>query len=95
MVREKYMRAFCKYYPSIVLTGKLQKLIDASSVGKKCFYKVIKNAFKTKGLTVVFPVRAPAWVAGQVPSRGRPRCNHMLMFLSLSFSFLSPLSGNQ
>ena len=31
-----------------------------------------------------FPVRAHAWVAGQVPSRGRVRSNHTLMFLSSS-----------
>ena len=37
-----------------------------------------------------FPVRACAWVAGQVPSRGRTRDNHTLMFLSLSPSL--PLS---
>ena len=30
--------------------------------------------------------RADAWVAGQVPDRKRTRGNHMLMFLSLSFS---------
>ena len=47
---------------------------------------------QTKGSLVRFPVRAHAWVAGQVPSRGCMRGNHTLMFLSLSFSFLSPLS---
>ena len=36
-----------------------------------------------------------AWVAGQLPSEGRSRGNHTLMFLSLSFSFLSPLSKNK
>ena len=44
----------------------------------------------TKRLLVRFPVRAQAWVVGQVPSRGRVRGNHTLMFLSLSFSFPSP-----
>ena len=34
------------------------------------------------------PVRVHAWVLGQVPSRGRVRGNHTLMFLSLP----SPLS---
>ena len=38
------------------------------------------------------PIRAQAWVAVQVPSRGHMRGNHTLMFLSLSFSFPSPLS---
>ena len=40
---------------------------------------------------VRFPVRAHAWVAGQVPSRGHARGNHPLMFLCLSFSLSSPL----
>ena len=44
---------------------------------------------------VQFPVRAPAWVAGQVPSRGCMRGNHTLMFLSLSFSLPSPSSKNK
>ena len=37
----------------------------------------------TKGLPVRFPVRAHAWVMGQVPSWGRKRGNHTLRFLSL------------
>ena len=40
----------------------------------------------TKGSLVRFPVRAHAWVAGQVPSRGRMRGNQTLMILSLSLS---------
>ena len=44
---------------------------------------------------VWFPVRAHAWVVGQVPSRGHVRGNHTLMFLSLSFSFPSSLSENK
>ena len=46
----------------------------------------------TKWWPVQFPVRAHAWFAGQVPSRGSARGNHKLMFLSLSFSLPSPLS---
>ena len=46
---------------------------------------------QTKGSPVQFLVRAHAWVVGQVPSRGRTRDNHTLMFLSLS----SPLSKNK
>ena len=45
----------------------------------------------TKGQPVQFPVRAHAWVAGQVPSRGQARGNHTWMFLSLSFSLPSPV----
>ena len=44
----------------------------------------------TRGSLVRFPVRAHAWAAGQVPSRGHVRGNHTLMFLSLSFSLPSP-----
>ena len=43
---------------------------------------------QTKGLPVWFPVRAHAWVAGQVPNKGHIRGNHTLMFLSLSFPSL-------
>ena len=47
----------------------------------------------TKGSRVQFPVRAHAWVVGQVPGRERTRGNHTL--ISLSFSFPSPLSKNK
>ena len=49
----------------------------------------------TKESLVQFPVRAQAWVVGQVPSTGCTRGNHTLMFLSPFFSFLSPLSKNK
>ena len=49
----------------------------------------------TKRSLVRFPVRAHACVAGQVPSGGRARGNHTLMFLSLSLSFSSPLKINK
>ena len=49
----------------------------------------------TKGSLVRFPVRAYAWVVGQVPSWGPVRGNHILLFLSLSFSLPSPLSINK
>ena len=41
----------------------------------------------------LIPSKVHAWVAGQVPSRGRIRGNHIatLLFLSLSFSSPSPL----
>ena len=48
-----------------------------------------------QGSLVQFPVRANAWVASQVPSRGYVKGNHTLMFLSLS-PFLPPsLSKNE
>ena len=52
-------------------------------------------SLRTKGWLVQFPVRAQAWVAGQVPSRGCVRGNHTLMFLSFSFFLPSPLSKNK
>ena len=51
---------------------------------------VLSTGLRSKGWLVRFPVRAHAWVAGQVPSRGRARGNHTLMFLSLCPSL--PLS---
>ena len=44
----------------------------------------IEHGPTNQRVTVQFPVRAHAWVAAQVPSRGRTRGNHALMFLSLS-----------
>ena len=45
----------------------------------------------TKGSLVRFPVRAHAWVVGQVPSRGCTRGNHTLMFLILFLPSFLPL----
>ena len=44
----------------------------------------LSAGLRTKELLVRFPVRAHAWVAGPVPSRGHLRSNHTLMFLSPS-----------
>ena len=44
----------------------------------------LSDSLQTKELPVRFPVRAHAWVAGQVPSWGYVSGNHTLMFLSLS-----------
>ena len=44
----------------------------------------LSAGLRTKGLPVQFPVRTLVWVVGQVPSWGRTRGNHTLMFLSLS-----------
>ena len=55
----------------------------------------LSTGLQTKGLSVLLPVRAHAWVAGQVPRTGRSRGSHTLMFLSLSFSLPSPLSKNK
>ena len=42
---------------------------------------------QTKGSLVQFPVKAHAWIVGQVPRWGRSRGNQTLIFLSL---FLPP-----
>ena len=51
----------------------------------------LSTGLHTKGSLVRFPVRAHAWVVGQVPSGGRARGNHTITFLS-SFSLPSTLS---
>ena len=48
----------------------------------------------TKGSLVQFPVRAHAWVAGQVPSRGCVRGNHTLI-ISFPLSPSHPLNKNK
>ena len=55
----------------------------------------IDCGLQTKGSLVRFPVRAHAWVVGQIPSGGHMRDKHTLLFLSLSFSLPSPLSKNK
>ena len=54
----------------------------------------LSGGLQAKGSPVRFPFRTHAWVEGQVPSGGCARQPHM-MFLSLSFSFPSPLSKNK
>ena len=46
----------------------------------------LSAGLRSKGWLVRFPVRACAWVAGQVPSKECARGNHTIMFLSLFFS---------
>ena len=56
----------------------------------------IERRSANQRVAVWFPIRAHAWVAGQVPSRGRARGSHTLMFLfSLPFSLLFPPSKNK
>ena len=57
------------------------------------WFNGLSAGLRTKGSLVQFPVRAHAWVVGQVPSRGRMRGNHTLIFLS--FSLPSSLSKNK
>ena len=47
--------------------------------------QLISADLPTKGPQVPFPVRAHAWVAGQVPTEGHMRYHHTLMFLPFSF----------
>ena len=52
----------------------------------------LSAGLQTKGSSVPFPVRAHAWVVGQVPSRGAlGGGNNTSTFLFLSFSLPSPL----
>ena len=46
----------------------------------------LRASLWTKGSLVRIPVRAHAWVVGQVPSGGCMKGNHTLMFPSSSFS---------
>ena len=55
----------------------------------------IECGLQTKGSLVQFPVRAHAWVVGQVPSGGHVRGHHTMMFLSLTFYHPSPLSKDK
>ena len=55
----------------------------------------LNTSLRTKRLLVQFPVRAHAWVVGQVPGKGRVRGNHTLVFLSLSFLLPALLSKNK
>ena len=55
----------------------------------------LSAGLRTKESPVWFPVRAHAWVAGQVPSRGCVRGNHTLMFLTFSFFLLPSLKINK
>ena len=55
----------------------------------------LSACLQTKGSLVQLPIRAYAWVAGQVPSGGPMRGNRTLVFLSLSFSLPSLLSKNK
>ena len=59
------------------------------------WFNGLNMGLPTNRSQVQFLVRARAWVAGQVPSWGSTRSNHMLVFLSLSFSFPSPLYKNK
>ena len=73
-------------YPVPVKSGKSPWLVWLSGLSAD---------LRTKGLLIQFLVRAHGWVSGQVPSRRHVRGNHVLLFLSLSFSLPAPLSKNK
>ena len=83
------------YLPSPVPKDKKIKSLEKLNHALAGVAQWIERGLQTKGLPVLFPVRPHAWVIGQVPSSGCVRGNHTLIFLSLSFSFLSPLSKNK
>ena len=73
-----------RYYLTPVKMAVIKKSTALAGVAQWIECKPVKQ-----GVTCSIPSQAHAWVAGQVPSRGRTRGSHTLMFLSLSFSFPS------
>ena len=75
----------------MILFGKVATscFLNIRTVALASVAQWLSASLQIKGSLVQFPVRAHAWVSGQVPSRGRMRGNHPLMFPSLSPSFLS------
>ena len=59
------------------------------------WFSGLNTGLRARRSWVWLPGRAHVWDAGQVPSGGHVKGNHTLMFLSLSFSFPSPLSKNK
>ena len=82
------------WYPNLPVTIYLQQRSETYLPPWLVWLSVLRAALWIKGSLVRFSVRAHAWVAGQVPSRGHSRGNLTLMFLSL-FLFPSPLSENK
>ena len=76
-------------------------LLSLSMQSEECFKKIslalagvaqwIECGLQTKGSPVPLPVRAHAWIVGQVPSVGHARGNHTLIFLSLFLLLFSSL----
>ena len=85
------MRTTVKWADAVIRTHRVKYLVWPWLV----YLSGLSTGLRTKGLLVRFPVRAHAWVADQVPGGGGVRSNHTLMFLSLSFSFPSPLKINK
>ena len=64
----------------------IKLLFGRHSPGWSGSVAIMGAGLRTKGSLVQFPVRAHAWVAGQVPSRERARGNHTLVSLSSALS---------
>ena len=101
-----YRHCFCPKNEDCRAQTRLGKKHPANVARAWCFIKFfnynltgvaqwIEWGLQTKGSPVWLPVRAQAWVAGHVPSRGCAGGSHTLMFLSFSFSFCSLLSKNK
>ena len=54
------------------------------------WFSGLSAGLRAKGSLIWLPVKAHAWVVGQVPSKGCVRGNHTLMFWSLSVSLPPP-----
>ena len=93
--RGNWSMLLCHIYVSLPLFLPFPHFLKKISALWLVWLSGLSASLQTKGLLVQFPVRAHAWIVGQVPSGGHVRGNHTLMFLSLSFSLLSPLSKNK
>ena len=86
MIREKQIKTTCMPVKmALIKVNKQPWLVRLSG---------LSASLRTKQSPVRFSVRAHAWLAGQVPNRGRVRGNHTLIFLSLSSSFPFSLKRN-
>ena len=83
------------------VSGKLLRQLVVGSTSKNAvqpwlvWLSGLSASLWTKGLQVRLPDQVTCLGCGLVPSTGLMRSNHTLMFLSVSFSFPSPLSKNK
>ena len=84
------LKSYILFFNILLTFLSLLLLIENMHLALAGIAQWIECGLGTKRSLVRFPVRAHAWVAGQVPSREHVRGNHTLIFFSLSFSL--PLS---